>query len=216
MKAVLFDLDRTLHDRDASVLQFLQAQYQSLNELYGAAVPPSYIDRFIELECKGYVWKDKVYTQLVEEFNLPISPDELLQEYVTGFHLYCREMEGTSLLLPFIKKTGYKVGMITNGMTGVQNDTIDALNIRSHFDSIIISEEAGLKKPDPRIFELAADSLAVPPADCLYVGDHYENDIAAARKAGMKTVWLVEDTAFQEAPQADIVISSLYELKEHL
>ncbi|WP_456272677.1 HAD family hydrolase [Bacillus sp. AK031] len=216
MKAILFDLDRTLHDRDASVLRFLKAQHQSLNELQTAGVPSSYIDRFIELECKGYVWKDKVYSQLAGEFNLPLSPSELLQDYLTGFHRHCREMEGTSLLLPFIREAGFKVGMITNGMTDVQNNTIDALGIRPHFDCIIISEEAGMKKPDPRIFIMAAEALGVSPSDCLYVGDHYENDVAAARQAGMKAAWLVVDEAVQERPQADIVISTLNELQEHL
>jgi putative hydrolase of the HAD superfamily len=216
MKAILFDLDRTLHDRDSSVLRFLKAQHQSLNELHETEVPPSYIDRFIELECKGYVWKDKVYSQLAEEFSLPLSPSELLQDYLTGFHRHCLEMEGTSRLLPFIKKAGLKVGMITNGMTDVQNNTIDALGIRPHFDTIIISEEAGIKKPDSRIFTMAAEALGVSPSDCLYVGDHYENDVAASRKAGMKAAWLVGDEAVQENPQADILISSLNELQDYL
>jgi putative hydrolase of the HAD superfamily len=216
MKAILFDLDRTLHDRDASVLHFLEAQHQSLNELQADEIPPSYIDRFIELECKGYVWKDKVYSQLAAEFSLPLSPAELLQDYLTGFHRHCREMDGASDLLSFLKKAGFKVGMITNGMTDVQNNTIDALGIRRHFDCIVISEEAGMKKPDPRIFEIAAEALDVLPAECLYVGDHYENDVIAARRAGMKTAWLEGEAVLQKDSQAEIMISCLHELQEHL
>lgn len=214
MKAVIFDLDRTLHDRDASLLAFLKTQHQSLNR--GQGVPVSYIDRFIELECKGYVWKDKVYRALTSEFDLPLTSEELLQDYLAGFHRHCREVEGASSLLSFLKSEGYKVGMVTNGMTDVQNNTIDALGIRSHFDSIIISEEAGIKKPDPEIFELAARSLAVSPPECLYAGDHYQNDVLAARQAGMKTAWLLSGGEEIIDNKADVAVTSLADLRKYL
>jgi putative hydrolase of the HAD superfamily len=216
MKAILFDLDRTLHDRDASVLEFLKFQHQKLNRLHDTVIPLTYIDRFIELECRGYVWKDKVYTALAKEFSLPLSPEELVQDYLTGFHRHCREMCGASETLNFIKSLGYKVGMITNGKTDVQNQTIDALGVRSYFETIVISEEAGIKKPNPDIFSLAAKALNVPTSECLYVGDHYENDVAAARKAGMMAAWLTEDDAAAQGHEADIVISSLADLGDYL
>jgi putative hydrolase of the HAD superfamily len=216
MRAILFDLDRTLHDRDTSVLEFLRFQHTKLNRLHDTVIPPSYIDRFIELECRGYVWKDKVYTALSEEFSLPLSPEDLLYDYRRNFHQHCREMGGASDILNVLKLSGYKLGMITNGKTDVQNQTIDALGIRSYFDSIIISEEAGIKKPDVRIFEMAAEALNVFPSDCLYVGDHYENDVIAARNAGMKAAWLTEDGLPAEGHTANITITSLARLAEAL
>ncbi|MGD6805031.1 HAD family hydrolase [Rossellomorea vietnamensis] len=216
MNAILFDLDRTLHDRDASVLQFLKAQHRYLNELQHSAIPYTYIDRFIELECRGYVWKDKVYSTLAQEFSLPLTPEELLLEYVAGFHLHCQEIDEASALLDFLKTKGYKIGMVTNGMSDIQNKTIDSLGIRSYFDTIIISEEAGIKKPDPAIFNMAAEVLGTAPSECLYIGDHYENDILAAQKAGMKAAWLTEDESAVSEHVADLKISSLGELKGYL
>ncbi|WP_409252619.1 HAD family hydrolase [Bacillus sp. SCS-153A] len=216
MKAILFDLDRTLHDRDASVIQFLQAQHQRLNSLHHTAIPTTYIDRFIELECNGYVWKDQVYASLANEFNLPLSPEELLEDYLVGFHQHCRVMEGASDILSSLRSAGYKLGMITNGKTGVQNNTINSLGIRKYFDCIIISEEAGIKKPDPDIFTLAAEALNVTPSECLYVGDHYENDVKAARVSGMKAAWLTGIDSIPDELDADLVVSSLFELQGFL
>ncbi|MGM0846740.1 MAG: HAD family hydrolase [Bacillota bacterium] len=216
MKAILFDLDRTLHDRDASVLQFLKVQHQRLNEIHHSSIPYAYIDRFIELECNGYVWKDKVYSALSDEFSLPLTPQELLHEYETGFHPHCLEIDGASSLLNLLKKNGFKVGLVTNGMTDMQNNTINSLGIRAYFDSIIISEEAGIKKPDPAIFKMAAELLETSPSECLYVGDHYENDIAAAHKAGMKAAWLSDCELPAEEHEADLKISSLSELRRYL
>jgi len=53
-----------------------------------------------------------------------------------------------------------------------------------------VSEEAGVKKPDPRIFEMAVARLKVRPDECVYVGDHPRNDIEGAGKSGMRTVWI--------------------------
>jgi putative hydrolase of the HAD superfamily len=216
MKAILFDLDRTLHDRDASVLSFLKMQHQKLNTLHDSPIPVTYIDRFIELERKGYVWKDKVYTALSEEFNLPLSPEELLHDYLTSFHRHCLEMDGASDILDFSISMGYRLGMITNGQTDMQNRTINALGLRGYFDAIIISEEAGVKKPDPAIFEMAAEALNVTPSDCLYVGDHYENDVAAACKAGMNAAWLEEEGFPIKGCAAHMRITSLAGLRKHI
>ncbi|MDR6123943.1 FMN phosphatase YigB (HAD superfamily) [Bacillus sp. SLBN-46] len=64
IKAALFDLDGTLLNRDASVQKFLLNQYERLNNWLGHIQKKQYISRFTELECRGYVWKDKVYQQV--------------------------------------------------------------------------------------------------------------------------------------------------------
>jgi putative hydrolase of the HAD superfamily len=69
-KAVLFDLDGTLLDRDASVEQFVSAQYDRLLEYLSHIPKNNYITRFVELDCHGHVWKDQVYQALVAEFAI--------------------------------------------------------------------------------------------------------------------------------------------------
>ena len=70
MKAVLFDLDGTLLDRDASLQQFVAAQYQRF-QMYLRHIPEDeYLFTFIELDCRGHVWKDKVYQQLINEYSI--------------------------------------------------------------------------------------------------------------------------------------------------
>ncbi|WP_392407139.1 hypothetical protein ACF3DV_16170 [Chlorogloeopsis fritschii PCC 9212] len=70
VKAVFFDLDGTLLDRDASVKQFIAAQYDRLTVHLSHIPKIDYITRFIELDCRGHVWKDKVYQMLVAEFEI--------------------------------------------------------------------------------------------------------------------------------------------------
>nr|GGG78894.1 hypothetical protein GCM10011398_25270 [Virgibacillus oceani] len=62
-------------------------------------------------------------------------------------------------------------------------------NLNDCFDVIIISEEAGVSKPDKRIFELALNKLHVQAEDTLFVGDDIEKDIGGCQHANIKGIW---------------------------
>jgi putative hydrolase of the HAD superfamily len=54
----------------------------------------------------------------------------------------------------------------------------------------VFSCEAGLKKPDPRIFRLAGKGLGIAPEECAYVGDGYSNELSGATAVGMRAIHL--------------------------
>jgi putative hydrolase of the HAD superfamily len=85
---------------------------------------------------------------------------------------------------------GVKLGIITNGSISEQSKKIEKLNIRSYFDSVIISDAVSIKKPDRRIFQLSLDELGVNAEEAIYVGDHPSNDVVGALDAGLDAIWL--------------------------
>ncbi|WP_253735841.1 HAD family hydrolase [Paenibacillus sp. FJAT-26967] len=111
-----------------------------------------------------------------------------------------------------LKKKGYKLGMITNGFKDFQSANIDALGIRSFFHDILISEQAGLRKPDPAIFRLAAEKLQVKLQNCVYIGDHPVNDVAASRFAGMRGIWK-ENICYPDDFEYDGIVRELLEIE---
>lgn len=190
IKAVLFDLDGTLLNRDESVLRFAGRQYDRMIKWTGHIPKDTYINRFIVLDAKGYVWKDKVYQQLVEEFCLTgITSQELLQDYLDEFQYSCVPFPKLKEMLAKLSAAGLRLGMITNGFGEFQMRNIEALCIKDYFQAILISEWEGLKKPDPAIFLRALKKLNTAPHQSLFIGDHPQNDIAAARNVGMTCVW---------------------------
>jgi len=77
------------------------------------------------------------------------------------------------------RAAGYALGCITNnarighgaGMAGNENQSAEIAAILARFDHVIESSKAGLRKPDPRIYELMCETLAIPPEHCVYLDD---------------------------------------------
>lgn len=211
IQAVLFDLDGTLLDRDASVKKFIDNQYERLSDNLGHIPKEKYMTRFIELDCHGYVWKDKVYQQLVEEFGIMgIDRENLLEDYISEFKNHCVPFPDLHSMLEELKTDGLVLGMITNGFGQFQMDNIKALGIERYFDAILVSETEGMKKPNPAIFETALKRLNVTASESVFVGDHPENDVIASRQVGMNGIWKkdIEWDGFE----TDFVLEDLGEL----
>ena len=211
IKAVLFDLDGTLLNRDASVELFIDAQYERLQKDVGHIEKEEFISRFIELDCRGYVWKDQVYQQMVAEFKIVgLSWEQLLSDYVDHFQNYCVPFPNLHEMLQSLVDQSIPLGIISNGKGKFQMDNIKALGIKHYFETILISEPEGIKKPNPRIFEKALQQLNIPASACLFVGDHPENDVKASRNVGMLGVWK-KDSQWDDV-EADYVIEDLLEM----
>lgn len=211
IKAVLFDLDGTLLDRDESVKKFIDCQYDRLKHFVGHIPRENYSKRFIELDQRGYVWKDKVYQQLIKEFAITgISWEELLQDYMAEFKNHCVPFPNLITTLEKLISLDIRLGMITNGWGNFQLDNIKALGIEKYFDTILISEWEGLKKPDPEIFRRALKQLNVPAQQTIFIGDHPQNDIKAAQYAGLIAVWK-KDPQWNHV-EADAILDDLAEL----
>ena len=211
IKAVLFDLDGTLLNRDESLIGFINNQYERLNRYVGHVPKDQYIKRFIELDERGYVWKDKVYRQLTYELEIvEITWEELLQDYIDNFRFNCVPFDNLIQMLEDLKSDKYLLGMITNGFGQFQMDNIKALGIERYFDVILVSEWEGVKKPDPEIFLRALKQLNVSPEQSIFVGDHPANDVKAARSIGMKGIWK-KDPQWEDVA-ADYIVDDLSEL----
>ena len=212
LKAVLFDLDGTLLDRERSLLRFIRHQYERFPQFLGHLPQTNYVNKFIELDGYGSVWKDQVYQQLVTEFELdPISGTMLLEDYEENFHHSCIGFAGLQEMLNTLKKEGYKLGIITNGRDLFQQKTIKALGIVEMFEVVLISEREGVRKPDREIFERGLKALGVLAEAAVFVGDNPQADIEGAQAVGLRGIWKANEH-WRECATADGVFETLEEL----
>jgi putative hydrolase of the HAD superfamily len=104
-----------------------------------------------------------------------------------------------------------RLGVLSNGPGREQRRKLVQMGICDLFEGVFISEECGAAKPDPSIFLGACRAFTEPPSKVIYVGDRYDLDAVAARRAGLCGVWLDRSGA-ADRDHAGPVIRSLDEL----
>ena len=190
IRAVLFDLDGTLYDRDASILQITQDQFEAFRDELPGVARQQFIDRSLELDRHGHGRAPGLYHLLGEELRFGRDVATRLELHFTAnYPRYCRTPADTIATLDALRSHGKKLGVITNGPVDWQSRKIDALGIGPWFDAILISEAEGIQKPDARIFARGLARCGADASESMFVGDHPEADIAGAKAAGLLPVW---------------------------
>ncbi len=114
----------------------------------------------------------------------------------------------------------YKMGIIANQSLGSE-ERMRNWGILDYFEVIAASAEAGVAKPDKRIFELALEKSEAKPEECYMIGDRLDNDIIPAKEMGMQTIW-VRQSWFGKgnvelaAEKPDVIVERLEEILEYL
>lgn len=110
-----------------------------------------------------------------------------------------------------LRAKGLRLGIISNWDSRLAG-LLAGLGLSPLLDVVVSSAQVGLRKPDPRIFELAAESLGVNPADCVHVGDHHYADVVGATAVGMTPVLI--DRHGGESPGRGLFIRTLDEMDD--
>ncbi|PFC14037.1 2-haloalkanoic acid dehalogenase [Bacillus cereus] len=209
-KAMLFDLDDTLLDRDKAVDKLFLLVLEKCYEDVSDTVKNNMLQKFKEYDKREYGISDKtiVLESLFDEFAPKYRlPHNYIQDFWNENFPKCFSIDQNTIHFLNHIKSHFKIGIITNGSTHRQKAKIINTNLNNYFDTIIISEEVGLSKPDKRIFELALNKLNVQPENTLFVGDDLEKDIAGCQNANIKGVWfnpqIIKNTA-EIQPYAEI------------
>jgi beta-phosphoglucomutase len=120
-------------------------------------------------------------------------------------------MDGSVELIDALADAGFRLAVGSSGPPENVELTLDCLGRASRFSAIVTGRDVTRGKPDPQVFQIAAERLRVPPARCIVVEDAPVG-ITAARAAGMSSVALVGTVAADRLGEADLVVRSLREL----
>ncbi|MGE5198212.1 MAG: HAD family hydrolase [Rhodospirillaceae bacterium] len=199
--AVLFDLDDTLFDHRActrEALGDLRRRFPALG-----AVPVDLVEaehgRLLEhLHLDVLAGRLSVDDARIERFRQLLvfaggtaaadaAPDAAAA-YRAAYVEHWRPVEGARELLAALHGR-VATGVVTNNVAAEQRQKIAACGFGPLLDAVVISEEAGVTKPDPRIFRMALAQLGRPAEEAVMLGDAWDTDIAGARAAGLRPIW---------------------------
>jgi putative hydrolase of the HAD superfamily len=192
IRAVVFDLDETLTDRGRSIDRFVPVFVQRFGGELARCDVEEICRSIRDGDGGGYATREALGAVLQTRLPWKSTPtlENLVAFWREQFPRCNVEREGVTPTLRRLAEMGLKLGVVSNGMVLSQYAKLEAIGIRSLFSAILISEEVGIKKPDPRIFRMALERLGVPANEAVFVGDHPMLDAAAARNVGMRAIWL--------------------------
>ncbi len=108
-----------------------------------------------------------------------------------------RPFPKTMEILVYLKNKGYKLGVISNGITIKQWEKLVRLDIHYFFDEVITSEEVGFEKPKKKIFEEAMNRMGCIAENSIMIGNKLEIDIMGAAYAGMSSILVNSDFDYE-------------------
>jgi putative hydrolase of the HAD superfamily len=231
-RALLFDLDDTLCDDLAAAEQTVREVAARAAEHLPGTSADALTDAYVRVSDVFWTAIDliqppplnqvraRMWREAVGECGHPGCDPSVIDDLVA---LHVRLRHSRIALFPDalptldrLRADGYRLGLVTNGVSETHAEKIVGLGIRDHFDAVLMPDRVGFAKPDRRVFELACRMLGVSPAETAMVGDSAAADVAGARGAGLFAVWFNPAGAAFPAglPQPDAEVRALADVPD--
>jgi putative hydrolase of the HAD superfamily len=212
LKAITFDLDDTLFDRTEAQRRTLRLIMQEFNYLFAGFDEDIVAKTFYKSdEIAMQEWSagssfEATRISRSKKFLNALGLDEIYADNINAAYLRLYPsinipVKGMQSVLDQLMGK-FQLGVVSNGAPDVQYRKLEKIGIRHIFDCVVISDEVGYRKPDPRIFEIALKLLNRKPEECLHIGDSYNADVIGAKKAGFQACWFNTDR--EQMPEVDI------------
>lgn len=150
-----------------------------------------------------------------------ISGNELEHLALDLSHLFRAATRRRIFLYPTVKqgldeiKKSYRTGIVSNAQEAFTFPELDLYKLRPYFETIVLSSQIGVKKPNAKIFQAALERLGISPQEAAFVGNDLFADILGAGKLGLKTIYVGRNSGTVRGVAPDAIISdiNLYEVK---
>lgn len=201
VRAVLFDLDDTLFDHQhcsREALGGVRALHPCFEQIEAQSLEAAHARILEELHADVMVGKVPLdvaraerFRRLYEFAGLEAEQEQVVRTaaaYRDAYIAARRAIAGATGLLAAVRQRA-SVGVVSNNLLAEQQQKMRDCGLDRHCDVLVVSEEAGVSKPDPRIFEIALERLQCRAEEAVMVGDSWSADVEGARAAGIRPIW---------------------------
>lgn len=208
VKAVAFDLDDTLFDRQAALLLLL-------DRWFGETAVPEVAEEILEHDAGGYGDRGAFFAWLASRFPaLERDGNQLERNFRQEFPKCIVPDPDASILFTSLRAAHMPFALLSNGNASFQAAKLRASGVLSFFskESMLYSGTLGFAKPDRRAFEVLVQCLRFAPEEILFVGNDVVRDMAGAKTIGLRTCLMQRRTNDHRKGDADVTIDSLGQL----
>ena len=236
-KAIFIDWDDTIGDFHGAADLALQEMYDKYHLSDYFASPEELVSLYKphNIELWALYGEDKVTKEYLsfDRFFFPLmhssKVDEMLKDkgeilavaalaeqlsddFLNLTTAHFSLLEGAEDLVRYLAKK-YPLTVVTNGFVEVQYEKFDKSGLRDCFAHIVLSEEVGCQKPNPRIFEEALRMNGISAEDVVMIGDSWNSDIQGAINAGIDQIWIRKSKdPLPEGQTATYLVKTLSEI----
>lgn len=140
-------------------------------------------------ECENMkAFKDKVYFDVKNILENTLKEDFYMEFFKRRFD-YKKDIFGMVDLIKDLKKEGFKLGIITDGLSEVQHRKVDSLNIRDFFDFVFVSGDFGYGKPNPKFFKYAIEKSNCKKKRSIMIGNNIHSDVFGSLSQGLNAIY---------------------------
>lgn len=184
MPLVFLALDDTLLDRSGAFRLWAK---EFLDEI---GAPQQDLDWLLSVDADGLTSRWDLADSIRDRYHLRTPSIDLLDELNQGPLAYERLDPLVACALRIAGDAGWIPVVVTNGPMEQQDIRIRRTGLDRYVADWVISEQAGVSKPNPRIFAMAAQRVRMRLGGAWVVGDSPEADIGGAAAMGLPSVWL--------------------------
>ncbi len=192
MGLLCLDLDNTLVDRTGA----FRLWASDFIDRHG--IDPHEVGWMMEIDLDSFARRSAVFAAVVERFGLRETPDDVLADYRAGVPEVITAFPGVLDAIAAAKDAGWHPWVVTNGEVDVQLGKLAATGLDELIEGSVISQEAGIEKPNGAIFELCASRAGLPLDGAWMVGDNGPVDIGGAHNADIPSVWIHRNRSWEE------------------
>lgn len=188
IKALIFDLDNTLIDRQRAFREMLVREFSKITN--DSELIKSMTEDIVSWDRNGEISRDITFNMWKDKYGFESpTPAELSKSW-------SNESGKVAYLYPDVRDTltqlkkKYKLAVLSNGNKISQRRKLETIAIYDLLDYSLVSGEFDVNKPDPKIFHYVCEQLGLNPNECAYIGDNYRIDVEGSKNAGLYPVYV--------------------------